>query len=125
MPSTGVSTDDEEEDLTGKPIQIGSVVSLAPNDGAETRAISTDPDFPVEGSTMTVCCFVPTDAVFGKAYSPAAHANYIYDGTSASWKPTNPDCPLCWQSGTLRHFFAAVSPAVMIRRWISGRGRKP
>ena len=77
VPSTGVSTDDEEEDLTGKPIQIGSVVSLAPNDGAETRAISTDPDFPVEGSTMTVFCFVPTDAVFGKAYSPAAHANYI------------------------------------------------
>ena len=112
VPSTGVSTDDEEEDLTGKPIQIGSVVSLAPNDGAETRAISTDPDFPVEGSTMTVFCFVPTDAVFGKAYSPAAHANYIYDGTSASWKPTNPDAPLCWQSGTLRHFFAAVSPAV-------------
>lgn len=112
VPSTGVSTDDEEEDLTGKPIQIGSVVSLAPNDGAETRAISTDPDFPVEGSTMTVFCFVPTDAVFGKAYSPAAHANYIYDGTSASWKPTNPDAPLCWQSGTLNHFFAAVSPAV-------------
>ena len=112
VPSTGVSTDDEEEDLTGKPIQIGSVVSLAPNDGAETRAISTDPDFPVEGSTMTVFCFVPTDAVFDKAYSPAAHANYIYDGTSASWKPTNPDAPLCWQSGTLRHFFAAVSPAV-------------
>lgn len=112
VPSTGVSTDDEEEDLTGKPIQIGSVVSLAPNDGAETRAISTDPDFPVEGSTMTVFCFVPTDAVFGKAYSPAAHANYIYDGTSASWKPTTPDAPLCWQSGTLRHFFAAVSPAV-------------
>lgn len=112
VPSTGVSTDDEEEDLTGKPIQIGSVVSLAPNDGAETRAISTDPDFPVEGSTMTVFCFVPTDAVFDKACSPAAHANYIYDGTSASWKPTNPDAPLCWQSGTLRHFFAAVSPAV-------------
>ena len=112
VPSTGVSTDDEEEDLTGKPIQIGSVISLAPNDGAETRAISTDPDFPVEGSTMTVFCFVPTDAVFDKAYSPAAHANYIYDGTSASWKPTNPDAPLCWQSGTLRHFFAAVSPAV-------------
>ena len=112
VPSTGVSTDDEEEDLTGKPIQIGSVVSLAPNDGAETRAISTDPDFPVEGSTMTVFCFVPTDAVFGKAYFPAAHANYIYDGTSSSWKPTNPDAPLCWQSGTLRHFFAAVSPAV-------------
>lgn len=112
VPSTGVSTDDEEEDLTGKPVQIGSVVSLAPNDGAETRAISTDPDFPVEGSTMTVFCFVPTDAVFGKAYSPAARANYIYDGTSSSWKPTNPDAPLCWQSGTLRHFFAAVSPAV-------------
>lgn len=112
VPSTGVSTDDEEEDLTGKPIQIGSVISLAPNDGAETRAISTDPDFPVEGSTMTVFCFVPTDAVFDKAYSPAARANYIYDGTSASWKPTNPDAPLCWQSGTLRHFFAAVSPAV-------------
>lgn len=112
VPSTGVSTDDEEEDLTGKPIQIGSVVSLAPNDGAETRAISTDPDFPVEGSTMTVFCFVPTDAVSGKAYSPAAHASYIYDGTSSSWKPTNPDAPLCWQSGTLRHFFAAVSPAV-------------
>ena len=112
VPSTGVSTDDEEEDLTGKPIQIGSVVSLAPNDGAETRAISTDPDFPVEGSTMTVFCFVPTDAMDDKACSPAAHANYIYDGTSASWKPTNPDAPLCWQSGTLRHFFAAVSPAV-------------
>ena len=112
VPSTGVSTDDEEEDLTGKPIQIGSVVSLAPNDGAETRAISTDPDFPVKGSTMTVFCFVPTDIVLNKAYSPAAHANYIYDGTSASWKPTNPDAPLCWQSGTLRHFFAAVSPAV-------------
>lgn len=112
VPSTGVSTDDEEEDLTGKPIQIGSVVSLAPNDGAETRAISTDPDFPVEGSTMTVFCFVPTDIVLNKAYFPAAHANYIYDGTSASWKPTNPDAPLCWQSGTLRHFFAAVSPAV-------------
>lgn len=100
------------EDLTGKPIQIGNVVSLAANDGAETRAISTDPDFPMEGSTMTVFCFVPTDAVFGKAYSPAAHANYIYDGTSASWKPTNPDAPLCWQNSTLRHFFAAVSPAV-------------
>lgn len=100
------------EDLTGKPIQIGNVVSLAANDGAETRAISTDPDFPVEGSTMTVFCFVPTDADPDKAYSPAAHANYIYDGTSASWKPTNPDAPLCWQSGTLRHFFAAVSPAV-------------
>lgn len=112
VPSTGVSTDDEEEDLTGKPIQIGSVISLAPNDGAETRAISTDPDFPVEGSTMTVFCFVPTDAASGEAYSPAAHANYTYDGTSASWKPTNPDAPLCWQSGTLRHFFAAVSPAV-------------
>lgn len=112
VPSTGVSTDDEEEDLTGKPIQIGSVVSLAPNDGAETRAISTDPDFPVEGSTMTVFCFVPTDAMDDKACSPAAHANYIYDGTSASWKPTNPDAPLCWQSGTLNHFFAAVSPAV-------------
>ena len=112
VPSTGVSTDDEEEDLTGKPIQIGSVVSLAPNDGAETRAISTDPDFPVEGSTMTVFCFVPTDAMDDKACSPAAHANYIYDGTSSSWKPTNPDAPLCWQSGTLRHFFAAVSPAV-------------
>lgn len=112
VPSTGVSTDDEEEDLTGKPIQIGSVVSLAPNDGAETRAISTDPDFPVEGSTMTVFCFVPTDAMDDKACSPAARANYIYDGTSASWKPTNPDAPLCWQSGTLRHFFAAVSPAV-------------
>lgn len=112
VPSTGVSTDNEEEDLTGKPIQIGSVVSLAPNDGAETRAISTDPDFPVEGSTMTVFCFVPTDIVLNKAYSPAARANYIYDGTSSSWKPTNPDAPLCWQSGTLRHFFAAVSPAV-------------
>ena len=112
VPSTGVSTDDEEEDLTGKPVQIGSVVSLAPNDGAETRGIDKDPDFPVEGSTMTVFCFVPTDPVLGKAYSPAAHANYTYDGTSASWKPTNPDAPLCWQSGTLRHFFAAVSPAV-------------
>lgn len=112
VPSTGVSTDDEEEDLTGKPIQIGSVVSLAPNDGAETRAIDTDPDFPVEGSTMTVFCFVPTDAMDDKAYSPAARANYIYDGTSSSWQPTNPDAPLCWQSGTLNHFFAAVSPAV-------------
>ena len=112
VPSTGVSTDDEKEDLTGKPIQIGSVVSLASNDGAETRAIDTDPDFPVEGSTMTVFCFVPTDADPDKAYSPAAHASYIYDGTSSSWKPTNPDAPLCWQSGTLRHFFAAVSPAV-------------
>lgn len=112
VPSTGVSTDDEEEDLTGKPVQIGSVVSLAPNDGAETRGIDKDPDFPVEGSTMTVFCFVPTDPVLGKVYSPAAHANYTYDGTSASWKPTNPDAPLCWQSGTLRHFFAAVSPAV-------------
>ncbi|MBD9090935.1 MAG: leucine-rich repeat domain-containing protein [Bacteroides oleiciplenus] len=100
------------EDLTGKPIQIGSVVSLAPNDGAETRAIDTDPDFPVEGSTMTVFCFVPTDAMDDKAYSPAARANYIYDGTSSSWQPTNPDAPLCWQSGTLNHFFAAVSPAV-------------
>lgn len=106
------STDDEKEDLTGKPIQIGSVVSLAPNDGAETRAIDTDPDFPVEGSTMTVFCFVPTDAMDDKAYSPAARANYIYDGTSSSWQPTNPDAPLCWQSGTLNHFFAAVSPAV-------------
>ena len=47
-----------------------------------------------------------------KAYSPAARANYIYDGTSSSWQPTNPDAPLCWQSGTLNHFFAAVSPAV-------------
>ena len=106
------STDYEKEDLTGKPIQIGSVVSLAPNDGAETRAIDTDPDFPVEGSTMTVFCFVPTDAMDDKAYSPAARANYIYDGTSSSWQPTNPDAPLCWQSGTLNHFFAAVSPAV-------------
>ena len=111
------------EDLTGKPIQIGSVISLPATNGAdteangeadtqgsaETRAITTDSDFPKKGSTMTVFCFVPTDASMGDV-SPAAHANYTYDGSS--WQPINPDAPLCWQNSTQRHFFAAVSPAV-------------
>lgn len=110
------------EDLTGKPIQIGSVISLPATTGAdteasgeagtqgsaETRAITTDGNFPKEGSTMTVFCFVPT--VFMVDVSPAAHANYTYDGSS--WQPINPDAPLCWQNSTQRHFFAAVSPAV-------------
>lgn len=105
------------EDLTGKPIQIGNVVSLAATNGAdteangeaETRAVTKDDGFPVEGSTMTVFCFVP-DVVHAEAYSPAAHANYIYKGSS--WQLTNSDAPLCWQNSTLPHFFAAVSPAV-------------
>lgn len=110
------------EDLTGKPIQIGSVISLPATNGADTeangeadtragaktRAVANDDGFPVEGSTMTVFCFVP-DAYMTNV-SPAAHANYTYDGSS--WQPINPDAPLCWQNSTQRHFFAAVSPAV-------------
>lgn len=110
------------EDLTGKPIQIGSVISLPATNGADTeangeadtragaktRAVANDDGFPVEGSTMTVFCFVPD--VYMTNVSPAAHANYTYDGSS--WQPINPDAPLCWQNSTQRHFFAAVSPAV-------------
>lgn len=100
------------EDLTGKPIQIGNVVSLAANDGAKTRTIEKDPNFPKDGSTMTVFCFAPNPNTTkrGNTVSPDAHANYTYKG--GSWHPTDPNAPLCWQHSTWRHFFAAVSPAV-------------
>ena len=98
------------EDLTGKPIQIGNVVSLAANDGAKTRTIEKDPNFPKDGSTMTVFCFAPNTTKRGNTVSPDAHANYTYKG--GSWQPTDPNTPLCWQHSTWRHFFAAVSPAV-------------
>lgn len=121
---TDVPATTPDEDLTGKPIRIGSVISLPATTGAdteasgeagtqgsaETRIIPPDSNFPKEGSTMTVFCFVPTNASNGEEVSPAAHANYTYNGTS--WQPTNPDAPLCWQHSTQRHFFAAVSPAV-------------
>lgn len=100
------------EDFTGKPIQIGNVVSLAANDGAKTRTIEKDPNFPKDGSTMTVFCFAPNPNTTkrGSTVSPDAHANYTYKG--GSWHPTAPNAPLCWQHSTWRHFFAAVSPAV-------------
>lgn len=123
-PTTLPATPDE--DLTGKPIRIGSVISLPPIDGtdmeangkdgntegAKTRTIEKDPNFPKDGSTMTVFCFAPNPntTTRGNTVSPDAHANYTYKGDS--WHPTDPNAPLCWQHSTWRHFFAAVSPAV-------------
>lgn len=130
---------DDTEDLTGKPIRIGGVISLpataeadtdtgtgtgtgvgtgtgtdtgiGASGSAGTRAAATDSDFPKEGSTITIFCFVPEAASASSIIvSPAAHANYTYKGDS--WQPTDPATPLCWQHGTFRHYFAAVSPAV-------------